>query len=908
MPKRKSNLSQKSKNARRVAEYRRNETIEEREARLLTSSITTASRRAAETPAQREARQTANAYRTAALRADETPAQREARQAANACRMTASRADETPAQREVRLSTDNERHVNRRANQTPVEHENDLRHRREERARFLRMNWDPFRAMEQWPEEDLKVVIRADRRPPGEHERRFNAPTTNEVAAVVVNDEIESRDIVLRKRDETLLLNQFVVDMFVKIESERLLFLKRNQSKLRSDNYVHLQDAVANDGNVDPNNVGQLVILPSSFTGSPRRRGPEDGGNSAETTIAANRNNPINIDNSWIVPFNPVLSKMFNAHINVEYCSSVKSIKYVCKYIHKGSDQAVFNLRNKDVQANVERNEIEIYQTGRYVSTNEAFWRIFSFPVHERYPTVTHLSVHLENGQRIYFNEDNMQEKLLNPPNTTLTAFFKLCETDPFAQGLLYPDVPHYYTWNASTKEFKRRLLGQPVEEYPDVKYSAAIGRVYTVHPNNVECFCLRILLHKIRGPKSFIDLRTVGNTVFDTYKETCQALGLLEDDQIWKNTLEEALQSRSSSHVRYLFSIMISSCGMYNPTELWETFRMQMSEDIVHRFQLEEANDIVYNEALRDIEKKVFEMCGKKLSFFGLPNPQTNVEANSEIFRELSYNTNDLQEYVRENLPKLTNHQRKIYDTIINKIENAEDAVFFLDAPGGTGKTFLINILLAAIRQENKIVIAVASSGIAATLLPGGRTAHSVFKLPLNLTNVEMPTCNIPKDSERAALLRQCSLIVWYECTMAHKGALEALDRSLRDIRGSNTLMGGLVVLMAGDFRQTLPVIQRGTPADEISACLKSSRLWDHVSKLYLTENMRVILNNDGNAGEFALSLLKIGEGKIPTNEQQIIELPRNFCKLVDSTEDLISSVFPDFETNYLSSGVSSV
>ncbi|XP_054259795.1 uncharacterized protein LOC128984491 [Macrosteles quadrilineatus] len=59
--------------------------------------------------------------------------------------MTASSADETPAQREVRLSNDNERHVNRRANQKLVECENDLKCRREERARFLRMNWDPFR-------------------------------------------------------------------------------------------------------------------------------------------------------------------------------------------------------------------------------------------------------------------------------------------------------------------------------------------------------------------------------------------------------------------------------------------------------------------------------------------------------------------------------------------------------------------------------------------------------------------------------------------------------------------------------------------------------------------------------------------------------------------------------------------
>lgn len=78
------------------------------------------------------------------------------------------------------------------------------------------------------------------------------------------------------------------------------------------------------------------------------------------------------------------------------------------------------------------------------------------------------------------------------------------------------------------------------------------------------------------------------------------------------------------------------------------------------------------------------------------------------------------------------------------------------------------------------------------ATLLTGGRTAHSAFKLPLNLASTDNPTCNITKDSEKAKVLKNCTLIVWNECTMTYKAAFEALDVTLKDIRNNNERIGG--------------------------------------------------------------------------------------------------------------------
>ncbi|GBN76206.1 hypothetical protein AVEN_195712-1 [Araneus ventricosus] len=74
-----------------------------------------------------------------------------------------------------------------------------------------------------------------------------------------------------------------------------------------------------------------------------RHRSSEDGGVTANISF---RRLEVSVDNTWVVPYSPLLTKILNAHINVEYCNSVKSIKYVCKYVSKGSDMAVFGLNS----------------------------------------------------------------------------------------------------------------------------------------------------------------------------------------------------------------------------------------------------------------------------------------------------------------------------------------------------------------------------------------------------------------------------------------------------------------------------------------------------------------------------------------------------------------------------------
>jgi ATP-dependent DNA helicase PIF1 len=119
--------------------------------------------------------------------------------------------------------------------------------------------------------------------------------------------------------------------------------------------------------------------------------------------------------------------------------------------------------------------------------------------------------------------------------------------------------------------------------------------------------------------------------------------------------------------------------------------------------------------------------------------------------------------------------------------------------------------------------------------------------------------------------------------------------------LRNNQDIFGGAMILLAGDFRQTLPVIPRSTPADEINACLKSSNLWRNVKTLKLTTNMRVALQNDPSAVVFSKQLLDIGNGKYPVEiSTGCITLPSNFCHMITSKEELIKKVFPDIERNY--------
>ncbi|CAF2137557.1 unnamed protein product, partial [Brassica napus] len=241
-----------------------------------------------------------------------------------------------------------------------------------------------------------------------------------------------------------------------------------------------------------------------------------------------------------------------------------------------------------------------------------------------------------------------------------------------------------------------------------------------------------------------------------------------------------------------------------------------------------------------------------------------------------------------------MTDEQKEIYDQILAAVNQGNGGMFFVYGFGGTGKTFLWKLLSAAIRCQGDIVLNVASSGIASLLLPGGRTAHSRFGIPLNPD--EFSSCTMQPGTDQANLVKESSLIIWDEAPMMGKHCFEALDRSLSDIVGkhANQPFGGKVIVFGGDFRQVLPVINGAGRAEIVLASLNSSYLWEHCKVLKLTKNMRLL--SDGLSPEEAADLrdfsewiLKIGDGKLaePNDGEAEIDIPSEFL-ITDSNNSI--------------------
>jgi hypothetical protein len=139
----------------------------------------------------------------------------------------------------------------------------------------------------------------------------------------------------------------------------------------------------------------------------------------------------------------------------------------------------------------------------------------------------------------------------------------------------------------------------------------------------------------------------------------------------------------------------------------------------------------------------------------------------NLQLAAELNYDRDILHGYVDQNLLWFNICQKTVVATMFNVVAQREGVVFFLNGLGGSSKTFIYSVLLASIRRDEHIAIGVTSSSIVALLLEGGRTSHSIFKIPITLGKDSM--CSILVQSDFAELLQEAKLIVRDEVLAQH-------------------------------------------------------------------------------------------------------------------------------------------
>ena len=582
------------------------------------------------------------------------------------------------------------------------------------------------------------------------------------------------------------------------------------------------------------------------------------------------------VDNRWIVPYNPYLSRKFNAHINLEACTSIKSVKYLFKYVYKGHDCANIRITETD---ELTHDEVHTYIDTRYVSAPEAFWRLSQFKLHEQSHSIYRLAIHLPHQQPVYFQEGAHEEAAhaAECKDTMLTAYFKVnaLSQTPY----LYTEFPQHYVWNKTKREWTvRKQRGDKV-----------LPRIYSISPKDSEKYCLRILLHHVPGATSFDDLKTVDGEVMETFKDACIRRQLLTDDKEWDHAMTEAATFQMPRQLRTLFATILIYCNPQDPLQLWEKHKATMMEDFtdLRHMTLETAQDCALNHIQSTLEQSGF-----TCKDFSIPQFNPNTLAQ-DLTADPGFDITQESNEAKILLNILNNEQQQFVDQILGDLADIKRGdqpkcrAYFLDGPGGTGKTMCYNTLISAFRGEGEVVAPCAWTGIAATLLKGGRTVHNLFKLPVPV--LDTSTCNVKPTSKHAAFLRNVVLFIIDEASMIPSNALQAVDRMLRDITSVDVPFGGKIFIMGGDFRQVLPVVPRKPPAVIVENCIKRSKLWPAFRIHRLIKNMRA----QEDEQDFAQWLLRLGNGLLRYNHPDIphcIQIPPD-CEVVK--EHLETEVF---------------
>ena len=414
------------------------------------------------------------------------------------------------------------------------------------------------------------------------------------------------------------------------------------------------------------------------------------------------------LDNRWVVPYNPYLLKKFQAHINVEWCNKGIFIKYLFKYVTKGPDcsKAYIERIKKGEEVAIDemtqtRNEVQEYLDCRYICEQDACWRVFGYDIHRHFPSVERLPVHLPGENNIVYNEEtNMVEVVSNEflRRTMLTQWFEANKQYPKARTLTYLEFPSKWRWMQDRRAWEPRCL------------CGKIGPIYYVHPSVGERYYLRMLLMTVKGATCFEDVRTYEGIIYETFKQACNARGLLGNVQEWYNAFDEAASWATSSQLRQLFVTMLLFCEVTDEYAFFEKVWHLLSGDIQYQFRETIGNPAFYlpekdlKDFLLDDLSELFLKNGSRIEDFNLPKKigsSHRSSGNCLVDEELSYNTSELLLESETLMASLNNEQLEAFYSITETVLNNKPGFFFVSGYGGTGKTYLWNAVISYIRAH---------------------------------------------------------------------------------------------------------------------------------------------------------------------------------------------------------------
>ncbi|RZB58001.1 ATP-dependent DNA helicase PIF1 [Glycine soja] len=629
------------------------------------------------------------------------------------------------------------------------------------------------------------------------------------------------------------LFQQFIVEGYTMVESERLSYIRNNQKKLRIDKYSSLQTSL-DTGTAKGLTKGKRVILPSTFVGSPRYM-DQLYFNSMEIcshvgfpnffiTLTCNPNwpeirrllSPLNLKPTdrpdivsrifrlkyehmlsdltkgqllgKVVAYDPELYRLVENHMihgpcgilqtnspcmKEGICSRFYPKQFQPQTLLDSNGYPVYHRRNNG--HSISKNGVII--DNRYVVPyNPKLLKKYRARINIEWcnqsTSIKYLFKYINKGydrviaamlsdsdnaaQNVNIHNDELKEYLDCRKLAVERLYFHLPDQhniiykdhDDIDDVLSKPSISDskFLAWMNTNKDF---------DEARNLTYSQFVSK-FVYNKRN------RSWQPRKKG-------YTIGRLIWvaPTYREACFAMGFLQDDREYVEAIREAKDWGTTNYLRKLFVLILLTGAMSKPEEVWNQCWHWLADDIAYQYtkstinsEIQINDDTLKNLTLIEIEQLLHINQRSLKDYPTMPYPQ-DINLTS--------------------LPINADEQKTIYHRIIQAVNNNEGGMFFLYGFGGTGKTFIWRTLTSSLRAKNQIVIIVASSGIASLLLPGGRTAHSRFKIPVPI--FEDSTCNIHQGTELAELLNQTSLIIWDEAPMAHKFCFEALDQSLRDI-----------------------------------------------------------------------------------------------------------------------------